>query len=83
MEEHGKYGNSLKSIYSYTHLGITFAASIILFLLGGKYLDGKWGTEPYLTLAGAFIGAAAGFYYIIREMIQRSKIDEEKTINHD
>jgi F0F1-type ATP synthase assembly protein I len=49
---------------------------ICLFL--GKYLDGKWGTEPYLTLVGAFLGGAAGFYYIIKELIERQKKDENK-----
>jgi ATP synthase protein I len=68
----------LREAYSYSHLGLTFAASILICLFLGKYLDGKWGTEPYLTLVGAFLGGAAGFYYIIKELIQRQKKDENK-----
>ena len=61
----------IKDIASYSHLGITFAACILLCLFGGQYLDKKWGSEPYLTLTGAFLGAAAGFYYIIKELVQK------------
>ena len=76
-EKEGKYGGVLRNAYSYTHLGVTFAASIIAFTFLGKYLDGKLGSAPYLLLAGAFFGGGAGFYYITRELIQRSKMEEK------
>jgi len=81
LDEQEKYGSSLRNIYAYSHLGITFAASILIFLFGGKYLDGKLGTYPYLTLVGAFVGGAGGFYYIIKELIIKQKTDEKKEGN--
>lgn len=61
----------------YSHLGLTFAVVILAGVFGGKYLDGKFGTTPYLTLVGAFFGGAAGFYYIIKEVIQIQKRSED------
>ena len=82
-EKKEKYTATLRSVYSFTHLGITFAASILIFTFIGKYFDGKLGTDPYLMMLGAFLGAAAGFYYIIREVIQRSRSEEEQKEEND
>ena len=49
--------------------GIQFAASILLFLLAGQWLDGKLGTEPWLLLLGVFVGASAGFYSLYRQLM--------------
>jgi len=52
----------------YIGLGMAWAASTFLFLYLGTWLD-KWlGTEPALTLLGAFAGAAGGFYYMYRQL---------------
>ena len=75
--ENGDYRKTLKSLAAYSHLGITFAAAILIFLFAGRYLDRKIGSEPYLTLLGAFLGAGGGFYYIIKELTQKSG-DSEK-----
>ncbi len=42
--------------------GMSFAASILLFLLGGNWLDGKLGTSPVFALLGMLIGFGAGFW---------------------
>jgi F0F1-type ATP synthase assembly protein I len=41
----------------YAGLGIQFAASIVVFLYIGQWLDRKLGTAPWLLLAGVFVGA--------------------------
>ena len=50
-------------------LGLTWAASTALFLYLGSLVDGWLGTKPVFTLIGAFIGAAAGFYYLYSQMM--------------
>ena len=70
-EEDNNRRKIVKDIASYSHLGITFAATILICLFGGQYLDKKLGTEPYLMLFGAFFGGAGGFYYIIKELNRR------------
>lgn len=54
---------------SYLGVGLTWTLSTLLFLWLGSKADGWLGTEPWLTLVGAFVGAAAGFYYMIHHLI--------------
>lgn len=49
-------------------MGLQLAASIFLFLYLGKWVDGKLGTEPAFLIVGVFVGAAAGFYAMIRAL---------------
>ena len=42
-------------------MGIAMVLCIVLGLFAGFYLDGKFGTEPILTLAFIFAGILAGF----------------------
>lgn len=50
-------------------VGLQFAASILLFLFAGRWLDEKLGTEPWLLLAGVLVGAVAGFYSLYRQLV--------------
>jgi hypothetical protein len=42
--------------------GLTIAASLGFFMAVGWWLDGRLGIRPVLTILGALLGAAAGFY---------------------
>ena len=53
-------------------LGLTWALSTALFLYVGMLCDGWLGTEPILTVVGAFVGAAAGFYYLYSQLMART-----------
>lgn len=50
-------------------VGLQFAASILLFLLVGHWLDGRLGTRPWLLIAGALLGGGAGFYSLYRQLV--------------
>jgi F0F1-type ATP synthase assembly protein I len=50
-------------------VGLQFAASILLFLFAGSWLDGRLGTGPWLMVAGVFVGGAAGFYSMYRRLV--------------
>ena len=54
-------------------VGMTWALSTALFLFLGSLVDGWLGTKPVFTLIGAFIGAAAGFYYVYQQISQGGK----------
>ena len=56
----------IRELGRYTGLGLTWALSVLLFLLIGYWLDGRLGTLPWLTVAGAFLGAAGGFLSLYR-----------------
>jgi F0F1-type ATP synthase assembly protein I len=60
-------------ISRYLGYGLTWALSTLLFLYLGTLAD-KWlDTKPALTLLGAFVGAAAGFYYMYRHLVEPPK----------
>lgn len=56
-------------VEAYLGYGLTLAASTLLFLWLGTKADGWLGTEPWLALLGAFVGAGAGFYYMIYHLV--------------
>lgn len=47
-------------------LGIEFALSIVLTAAAGRWLDGRFHTDPTFTLLGFALGAAAGFRAMYR-----------------
>jgi len=61
--------SSLVAMARYSGHGLTLALSMVLFLMLGWWADGKLGTSPVLTLIGAFVGAAAGFYSMLQHLI--------------
>jgi len=68
-----------RDISPYLGLGVQLAASILVFLFLGRWVDGKLGTEPLFMLIGAFIGAAGGMLSFIRAVLkQDEKMKREK-----
>jgi F0F1-type ATP synthase assembly protein I len=53
----------------YLGIGLTWSLSTGLFLYLGTVADRYLGTEPWLTLIGAFVGAAAGFWYMYYHLV--------------
>jgi F0F1-type ATP synthase assembly protein I len=45
--------------------GLTFAASVALFTLGGHWLDGRLSTTPLFLIVGLVIGAVGGFIHLV------------------
>ncbi len=60
--------------------GIQMAAAIVLMFFVGRWLDGLWGTAPWMMLAGILFGAVAGLFQFIRMVtsLDQKKTDEEK-----
>lgn len=46
-------------------LAFVLGATTALGALIGYYLDGRWGTAPWLTLVGTLLGMAAGFFEVV------------------
>jgi hypothetical protein len=57
----------------YLGYGMTWAFSTLLFLYLGTKADEWLGTKPALTVIGAFVGAAAGFYYLYRGLVSGNR----------
>jgi ATP synthase protein I len=65
----------------YLGVGLTWALSTALFLYLGSLADRWLGSEPWLTLIGAFVGAAAGFWYMFRQLVidpERRRAEERR-----
>ena len=62
----------------YLGAGLTWVGSTGLFMWLGSRLDVWWGSKPLWTVVGAFVGGAAGFYYLYRQLI-----DSTRRSDHD
>lgn len=60
-----KVGQAWKSL-SYASVGIEMAVATVIGWGFGYYLDGRFGTYPYLMLVFLLLGVAAGFKGLIR-----------------
>jgi ATP synthase protein I len=52
----------MRALGPYMNIGWIFVVSVGLGMLGGRWLDARLGTEPWLFLLGAFFGILVGFY---------------------
>jgi F0F1-type ATP synthase assembly protein I len=64
------------SVGEYAGLGLQFAASIILFLFLGQWLDRRLGTEPWMLLIGVFVGAGGSFFLMYRKLTAAQKRED-------
>jgi hypothetical protein len=60
---------------SFLHLGWMIVANMILFVGGGLWLDGKFGTSPVLLLIGVFL-AFSGSGYTLYRAVKNLEKDE-------
>ena len=59
-------------------VGLQFAASLILFLYLGQWIDRKLGTAPWFLLLGVFVGGGASFYSIYRKLMAAQEREERE-----
>ena len=65
-------------------VGITLVVATVIGYFIGHYLDGRFGTTPWLTLVFLLLGIAAGFknlYDQTRRLMDLDKTDDKG--NHD
>lgn len=60
----GRMGGALLDI------GWRLAASVILFIAGGSWLDKRFGTQPVFTVIG-FLLVIGSFVLIVRQILQK------------
>ena len=67
------------SAMKYAGVGLQFAVSILLFLYLGQWLDGRFGTAPWLMMLGVFVGGGGAFYSMYRRLVaDQAREDAER-----
>ena len=69
----GKAGKQLSTLAKLSSVGIEFAISTVMGLLGGRWVDEKLGTSPWLMILGLFVGVTAGLRSLIRTARQANR----------
>ena len=70
-----KKAGAYADIGPYASVGIQFAVTILVFVAGGWWLDGRLGTTPIFILLGMLLGAVAAFYKLYRTLMD---LDEKR-----
>ncbi|MEY4577227.1 MAG: hypothetical protein RL701_1930 [Pseudomonadota bacterium] len=70
---YGKGGKQLSTLAKLSSVGIEFAISTVIGLLGGRWVDEKLGTSPWLMILGLFVGVTAGLRSLIRTARQANR----------
>lgn len=55
--------------WAYMGLGFELVVPIIAGVGLGYWADARWGTTPWITLAGALLGIVAGFLNFFRRVL--------------
>lgn len=73
-------GQASVSGAQFAGVGLQFALTIVVFAFAGIWLDKHLGTSPWLVILGVFVGAAAGFFSIYRQLMNAGRPrDDEGT----
>jgi F0F1-type ATP synthase assembly protein I len=58
-----------RGVGAWASVGFEFGIYVAVFFLGGLWLDGKFGTKPWLAALGAMFGVGIGMYMLIRRVM--------------
>ena len=64
---------SMPSGAEFAGIGLQFGLTIVVFVFGGVWLDGKLHTTPWFTIGCTFAGAFGGFYSIYRRVMAQQR----------
>jgi F0F1-type ATP synthase assembly protein I len=67
---------SAPSASDFAGIGLQFAASILLFVYAGQWLDRRIGTGPVFLIVGVFLGGGGAFYSMYRKLMASQKGDD-------
>jgi ATP synthase protein I len=62
-----------KEITPYLGLGVQLAVTVVVLVFLGIWLDGKFDTQPILTIVFSFLGMAAALYNFIKTVLKSDK----------
>jgi ATP synthase protein I len=63
----------------YLTLGLQLAITVVVFCFLGRWLDGRFGTDPWLMLAGLAVGVTGGLAAFLMKAIALGKEEDRET----
>ncbi len=73
FDDFNSFINAYREATPFLVLGIQLAAIVVIFFLLGKWADEKFGTPPWIMVAGIVIGIAIGFYHFFKSVSELEK----------
>lgn len=80
-EDNSGIAKSLRDVGPYLGLGLQLAATIVVFVLIGSWLDKKYSQNYIFTLISGVLGIGIGLYNLIKTLAyleKRNKTENEK-----
>jgi F0F1-type ATP synthase assembly protein I len=74
------FNQTLKEIGPYLGIGVQLAATIIIMLLIGQWLDEKFEKKYVFTIIFAFLGVVSGMYNLLRTL---NYLEKKKMNNNE
>lgn len=71
-------GDTIKIIGQLSTVGLSFVFALGLGFAGGLWLDGVFGTKPWLSLLGFAVGLAAGVLNVVRIMKGITHMEQDR-----
>ena len=72
------YGKAIRTAGPLFTSGLQMAVAVVLMIFLGRWLDDKFGTDPWLMTLGALIGSGGGLYSFIKTALEVSRAESEK-----
>ena len=69
---------AVRSVGPLLSAGIQMAVTVVAMFFIGRWLDGKFGTGPWLMITGGLIGSAGGIISFIRTALAVSRSESNK-----
>lgn len=79
-DKYGGFNRSLRETAPYMGLGLQLAATIVIMVLLGDWLDKKLDLKYVFTITFALLGIGAGMYNLIKtiNVIEKRKAENEQ-----
>ena len=69
---------AVRSVGPLLSAGIQLAVAVVAMFFVGRWLDGKFGTGPWLMIVGGLIGSAGGLISFIRTAMDVGRAESKK-----
>lgn len=66
----------------YLTIGAQLALAVVIFFFLGQWLDGQFGTTPWLTILGSAAGITGGLIKFIRTAIRMGQREDREQHEH-